>query len=375
MTVASTLGRPKAPARLRWRLVLCCVLLGLAGFGCKKEGAASGGKAGIFVGPNEKTFDALLPDDVLVAVNGVPLKRRDCDAMLNRMERTYQVANPNVTAPLAASYRKSKARSIVPEFVTKQLFVQEARRRNLAPTPENLAKADALLAKRAKWEKKSPEEFLRTLSELDAAAIRADLADQALIFTLRENQFGERLAITEKDMQEARDRIAEYNRRGEATNALVMARGAAICERLRKGEDFLSVAAEVTQDEEFPDGVWGEFARGEIENVQVRHAAFTLPVGAVSEPFDTEEGLVIIKVLARTGIDSPVAKESAVVKLGRIVLLLWEFKTVPDDETLRKELERRRLEELQRDWIKGLREQARIEYPNGTNFWKKAAKK
>ena len=107
----------------------------------------------------------------------------------------------------------------------------------------------------------------------------------------------------------------------------------------------------------------------------MRHAAFTLPVGAISEPFDTEEGLVIIKVLARTGIDSPVAKQTAVVKLGRIVLLLWEFKTVPDDETLRKELERRRLEELQRDWIKGLREQARIEYPNGTNFWKKAAKK
>ena len=374
--MAFTLGRSRMPVFAGFCLGLCCFLLGVAGCRDKKNGAAtSNSTPGVFVGPNEKNFEEMLPDDVLVSVNGASLKRRDCDAMLTRMERTYQVSNPNVNARLSSSYRQSKARTVVPEFITKQLLVQEARRRNVVATPENRDKVDALLDKRAKWENKRPEEFLRSLPEQDAAAIRADLEQQALIFTLRENQFGERLTITEAEMQAARDRIAGYNRRGEATNALVMARGAAICERIRKGEDFLAVAEEVTEDEEFKNGVWGEFGRGEIENAQIRHAAFTLPVGAVSDPFDTEEGLVIIKVLERTGIDSLAAKEAAVVKLGRIVLLMVEFKTVPDDERLRKELERKRLEELQIDWIKGLREQARIEYPNGTNFWKKATRK
>ena len=122
-------------------------------------------------------------------------------------------------------------------------------------------------------------------------------------------------------------------------------------------------------------GYWGEFVRGEIDDAAVRSAAFTLPVGAVSDPIDTEEGLVIIKVIERKGVDSPIAKASATVKLGRIVLRLGESKTLADEATLRKELERNRLEQMQSGWFASLRQQARIEYPNGTNFWKKAVRK
>ncbi len=185
----------------------------------------------------------------------------------------------------------------------------------------------------------------------------------------------DRLKITEADMQEARDRFSRFNQMCEQTNALVKARGAAIFERLKKGEDFISVAVDASEHEEEEPGVWGEFSREEIDDPAVRNAAFTLPVGGVSEPIDTEEGLVIIKVLARSGFDSPLAVQPSKVKLGRIILRLAELRPVPRDEELRKVLERSRLESLQKEWLKELQQKVRIEFPHGTNLWTTLKKK
>ena len=377
----------KVPARVRRHLSICLACVLVAGCGNREKDSAdkgtvpSGGitniAAGPIVGTNEKSFVEMRPEDVLVSVNGVALKRGECDALLERMAQTYQAAHPNARLPDVVSYRTNRAKTFVGEFLTKQLLLQEARRRNLVPSPESKAKMADVLAKRAKLEKKTPEAYLRSVGEKESREILADLEEQALISTLRENEFGERLKVSDKDIQALRDRIAGYNRMCEATNALVKARGVAVCERLRKGEDFAKVAAEVTEDPGEGDvSYWGEFARGEIEDAGVRNAAFTLPVGAVSDPLDTEEGLVIIKVLDRKGVDAVVAAASATVKLGRIVLRLGEFKTVPeDDQVLRAKLERERLGELQTEWLKRLQQQARIEYPNGTNFWKKVTRK
>ena len=375
--------RPNRFVREGCRLSVCLALLLVSA--CGKATSPDKGEvtaasvtnatASFSVGPSEKTFDEMLPGDVLIAVNGVALTRQACDALLNRMERAYKASRPNATVAEVGHYRTSRALRLADEFHVKQLLLQEAKRRNLAPSPESKATMEEVLVNRAKMAKMTPDAYLRSLDPQEAKAVRADLDEQALIVTLRENQFGDRLKITDADIQKARDRIVEYNRRGEATNALVKARGAAVCERLRKGEDFAKVADEVSEYQEEKGGYWGEFSRGEIDDAAVRHAAFTLPVGAVSEPFDTEEGLFIIKVLDRKGVDAIGSTQEATVKLGRILLRLAEFQTVPDEKTLRKDVEKERLKELQGDWLKGLNKQAHLEFPNGTNFWKKATKK
>ena len=377
-------SRSKVPALVRWHLLLCLSLTLAAGCGSRKDAPAdkvsSGARATnrpvglVVVGSNEKSIVEMLPEDVLVSVNGVDLKRKAFDAILERMERTFQAVQPNARVADVVNYRKKREKSLVGEFVTKQLLLQEARRRNLVPSPESKAKTEAILAKRAKMEKKTPDEYLRSVGKEVASEILADLEEQALILEIRKNEFGDRLTVTAEDLQKVRDLVAGYNRMCEATNALVKARGVAICERLRNGEDFATVANAVTEYRDEDGGVWGEFARAEIDDANVRNAAFTLPVGAVSDPIDTEEGLVIIKVFDRKGVDAAMAKISATVRLGRIVLLLGESKTVPDEATLRKELEQERLEKLQGDWLRSLRQQAHIEYPNGTNFWKTASK-
>jgi len=386
MMSIDALNQVKVPPQLRWHLAFCLCLPLVFGCGCRKgssspangtceSGLSTNASGSVRIGPVEKSFEEMGPGDVLISVNGAEFKRSEYDAILNRMEKTYAAAHPRAARNEVLLYRKIRSKTMVNEYLVKQLLLQEARRRKLAVTPESKAKTDELLEKRAKFEGKSVNEYLSGIGPSEAAAVQADLDEQALILTLRESLFGDRLTIKDSDLQAARERVAKYNRMCEATNALVKAHGMAICERLRKGDDFSSVAdAETENHDDGAGGFWGEFARGEIEDAAVRHAAFTLPVGAVSDPIDTEEGLMIIKVLDRKGLDSPVAATGATVKLARIVLRLGEFKSLPGDAELRKELERTRLTELQGGLIRELRQNATLIYPNGTNFWKKAKK-
>ncbi len=348
--------------------------------GCRKNGGTdappepSKGDPGVFIGEGLRTIEELAPEDVIVSVNGHTLTRQNFEDSLDRSTDTYRLANPRSTGYEVKNYRNIKEKRFIGEFVTKQMLLAEAERRGLSPKPEYVSQVEALLEKRAKNEGKSTEAFLRSLGPA-ADEIRQDVTNQALILTVRDDQFGDGLKITDADIQAARERVERYNQMCDATNALVIARGQEICRRLKAGEDFGKLADAFTEESGVAHGFWGEFVRGEIDDAKVQHAAFTLPVGAVSDPIDTDEGLVIIKVLDRQGVDSPAATQQLVVKLGRILLQLGESRNLPDDQKLKQELEQARLAELQGEWFKELKAKVRIEYPNGTNFWRKAGAK
>jgi len=68
-----------------------------------------------------------------------------------------------------------------------------------------------------------------------------------------------------------------------------------VAERLKKGEDFATVAKEKSQDTNAEGGDLGFFARGQMLK-PFEDAAFALDVGQVSEPVQTQFGWHIIKV-------------------------------------------------------------------------------
>jgi len=71
--------------------------------------------------------------------------------------------------------------------------------------------------------------------------------------------------------------------------------------RIRKGDDFFVLARQYSEDPSAAqDGRLGWFARG-IMVKPFEEQAFALPVGATSEPFRTEYGWHILKVLGRRG--------------------------------------------------------------------------
>jgi peptidyl-prolyl cis-trans isomerase C len=68
-----------------------------------------------------------------------------------------------------------------------------------------------------------------------------------------------------------------------------------VAERLKKGEDFATVAKEKSKDTNAEGGDLGFFARGQMLK-PFEDAAFALDVGEISEPVQTQFGWHIIKV-------------------------------------------------------------------------------
>jgi len=153
-------------------------------------------------------------------------------------------------------------------------------------------------------------------------------------------------------------------------------------EWLDVGEDFAALADRFSEflDEDEPGGFWGAFALAEIDDPAVRKAAEELPVGGVGGPFDTEEGMILIKVLGREGAgeESVFNEKPSIVRLARIGLRMYDDvkpgDPLPPRDEVYRELVRDRMEKTHEEWFPKLRAAARIEYPNGTNFWARPGK-
>lgn len=88
------------------------------------------------------------------------------------------------------------------------------------------------------------------------------------------------------------------------SRAAVMAEAQKLHQALVHGADFASYAASYSADKGAPDGQLGCFRRGEmVESFDA--AAFSLPVGAISEVVETSFGLHIIKVTDRRAAEAP----------------------------------------------------------------------
>ena len=110
-------------------------------------------------------------------------------------------------------------------------------------------------------------------------------------------------AVTEADAKKIYDeKIVQLKPEQEvhARHILVASEAEAkeVAERLKKGEDFAAVAKEKSKDTGAEGGDLGFFARGQMLK-PFEEAAFTLDVGQISEPVQTQFGWHIIKVEAK----------------------------------------------------------------------------
>jgi len=346
--------------------------------GCRDAETTSAKEAhfepGVFIAEISKPIADMESGDVIVSVNGVPLTRRDYDQLLSMYEAFYKLSRPNGAE--AEFLVRGKSRKLAVEFTTRQLQLQEAVRKGITATEESRARAEATVAPLAERQRIPLPQLYTRMGE-NGARMRAMIGEEAIIDALRLAEHGDRIRVTEADIDEGLARLAAYNEICIATNKLVLARGKTIVEWLEKGEDFTLLADKYTEFDDEPNGEWGTFFPNEIEDANVRKAAFELPVGGFAGPFDTDEGLVIVKVVEREGVgaESVMNDNPLRVKLSRIVLQLadgGEGVKLPGRDAVRQDLERRRLQEVNREWLPKLRDAARIEYPNGTNFWPRA---
>ena len=339
--------------------------------GCSKEKKQTEKpQSNITVAAVAKSLEEMTPTDVILVSDGYQLTKAEYDAMLTKLERQFRLHRPNANPALLRAYLNNKRSSIITEFANRALLLSEAEKRGIKIADIEMREALNRAAENFSKQGKTLDQMLAYMGDTKEEFERKT-QERLLINKLLDQEFGEnRNQVTDQDIAEYKDWYAEYNRITNATNELVMARGRKIIEELNTGADFNTVALAYTEEEGIATGYWGEFVAGELDDENVRAAAFSQAEGTVAGPFDTEEGLVIIKILGRRVRTADEDEEGEVfVRLGRIFLRMGENYVCPNDQELRAEIIRDRNETQMVPFLESLRSAYNLHFPNGTNFW------
>ena len=350
-------------------LVLGCLL---TSEGCREKPL----QPGVIVADRQVALADMSPGEIIVSVNGKALTRKAYEDELDLYVTLYSLRTPTATKRTTDAYRVNRGTKAIPEYVTKQLILQEGKRMGLRLPQEALAAAE-LKVWQSMVPRKAKDDFTTELGP-QTALFKKRVSEDEHVKATREALFADRLLVSDEMIEAALKRRAEWNASYAESNRLVIARGEEIVRELRAGADFAEMAKKVSQHRPDDGEVWGEFTHSEIEDPKLRSVAFQLPVGAISDPIDTDNGLLIIRVLERTSgaeTESSVAQRVASVKLAKILLLMYNPFDEISPRQLRARLEQERINEIQKEWVPKLHESARIEYPNGTNLWPKATGK
>ena len=131
-------------------------------------------------------------------------------------------------------------------------------------------------------------------------AARAFAESKALVDRYTAIEMADELAVTEEDLREE-FRMAHTTYRARHLYARSLAEAERLRARLAQGETFEALARETFADSTLAasGGSLGEFAHDEMDPA-FEAAAYSLPIGEVSEPVRTATGYSVLRVEART---------------------------------------------------------------------------
>ena len=337
--------------------------------GCKKD--AKDTNSNLKISQKSKKISEMSSGDTIVKVGNVSLTHKKYNKILEKNELDFRFRNPNVDEGMVKAYVSGREKTIIREFITRQLFLKAANDSNITVPDEIIQRRMNDFEMFLKRKKTTKAKFFGLTGRTEDELIESH-KERALIEEYLKSELGNKLVVTPEDIEEEKKDYERYNKLCASTNKAIMAHGELIVSKIKAGADFNLTALEYSQDEENDVGVWGEFTRLEIEDEKIREDAFALPIGTVSGPYDTEEGMIIIKINDRRGVDSPVGVNSAVVNLGRIFIKMWRNFECPDDKELVKMIEKDKKKRFIVPLVEKLKKTTTIEFPNGTNLWDNA---
>lgn len=163
----------------------------------------------------------------------------------------------------------------------------------------------------------SEQEFLDMLNsfEIDKQDIRREIKHSLLITRYFKHELADEIRVTPEEIEEAYglDRTATVRHillktegKDDSTKAAIYNRIEKILGRAGRDEDFAELARKYSEDEGSKDrgGLYEDFERGEMVRA-FEDAAFSVPVGEISDIVTTPYGYHIIKVLERKKATQP----------------------------------------------------------------------
>ncbi len=208
---------------------------------------------------------------------------------------------------LEASQLKSVVEQHAVQMAERKLLLDAAEESNTVVSPEELDAALNYQYSRAGGQ----EAFQKALSDNGLSEeefkenIRTDLVIQNYMNGLLDQEITvtdeEILSVYEQDKTaSARHILFLTEGKTEDEKAVILKRMEALLVRARSGEDFAGLAKEFTEDEGSKEsgGLYENFGRGYMVK-EFEEAAFSVPVGEISDVVETQYGYHILKVLGR----------------------------------------------------------------------------
>lgn len=251
-----------------------------------------------------KVLEQMIEEDLirqLAAKNGVTASDAEIQA---KLESIVAAQNNSVTAPEATATAEALAAATpTPTFTpsptptaTVTSTVALTPTATPLPTPtvavqtadEYTQRLDALL------------DFIATGSDVTKEDARRMLTSLITVDLLREKllaQVGDQMPTTGERVRARHILVSVAQDASAEDQQLALAKAISITQRLNSGEDFATLAEQVSDDtgSAAQGGDLGFFGRGQMVK-EFEDAAFSLPIGQISEPVKSQFGYHIIRV-------------------------------------------------------------------------------
>jgi peptidyl-prolyl cis-trans isomerase SurA len=264
-------------------------------------------------------------------------------------------------------------RTVLNQMVEAKLFEQEANRRGITVTKEELDASIEQVRSKYNLTEDQMEEVLKK-QNLTPETFREQWRTQTLGNKLLESQLKNRIVVTDDEIKKyyeenygAIDYAGDYSgitekpkEEVEIAHILISPdtpdaqdRAVEVAELAKSGNDFAILAREYSDDSFTADkgGNLGIFKKGDlIEPLEI--AVERTPEGKVSGPVQSPAGYHIIKVLNRTKPSSNSNDEKSENET---------YISESESEEIRRILHRQKAEVQLQSWLKGIREKAYVE--------------
>ena len=329
---------------------------------------------GIYVGSRSLYISNMVPSDVIMVVNGEKITRHDFDVMQAFYGKIFRLCN---TLPLvgrnerADRYVHNREQKTPEELFSRTLMRQEADRRGISVTPEQVL-VSAKGALRGMRRAKVPlEDVAQELGGEEGALFLKLAKDDARSQALRRKVAEGRLDVSEKEIDEGLARVADFNRRADVSNEVQRAHLAQAVREVRAGGDFAAIAKKYSLVHPEQGADWQTVELGELaSDSPLREWLSSAKVGELSGPLDLDDGLSIVKLLAKSKGDAPDGVPPPdIYHLARITVLAFERSPEMSRDEVRAALVNYKNNEIQKELGTRLFNTAVLEYPNGTNWF------
>jgi peptidyl-prolyl cis-trans isomerase SurA len=234
-----------------------------------------------------------------------------------------------------------------------RLQLQEAKRLEFEITPEEVEVAIENIKKKYSMSDSALEEYLAK-EGMSVEEYKKRLSDQLLLTQLINRQVRNKVVVSDQEVKDLMSANSEKYGIGdgykirqifwkipkdETERTRIEEKSSAVIQKLDMGEDFSALAREYSEDPSAKSGGDLGFIRKGILAKEFIDVLENMKEGDYSFPFWTAKGLHIIKLEEKLSIDD-----------------MTEMK-----ETIRKQLTEEQFLEKYNNWLKGLREKARIE--------------